>query len=305
MPTGIGCSKGRVWSLLSLIYVPGSFHRPPRGYTAQHALRAEVFIYVGPMNALSVTDDLEVRPLLWCGLRQTPGPDQRNADRSAIHQIKVNEIVRHDDCLNPWYSRHGLHVQVPHVQRILLDERPARLDFVAHEDGEDGVRVDVVLDLHAEEPALGGVHGGLPELGRVHLAETLVALDRKALLGAVVKGAERLLERRVRRQVLALEQREAPGRDGFEAELVVRHRPVLGAGDQVPVDPHLAVDAVALREETDVERAVLRVLAHGHVVKTGRLDDVRDLLDLDRVLKRGLVLDAVDQGDLEGVRRVA
>src|SRR5436305_3142548 len=81
--------------------------------------------------------------------------------------------VNHKLALSP------LHRQVPHFQRVVLNERPPRLDLVAHEDGEDGVGVDVVLDLHAEEAALGWVHRGLPELHRVHLAEALVALDRE------------------------------------------------------------------------------------------------------------------------------
>src|SRR6185312_6142427 len=82
----------------------------------------------------------------------------------------------------------ALHVQVANVQRVLLNERSPGLDLVAHEDGEDGVGVDVVLDLHAQQAALGGVHGGFPELRRVHLAATFVALNGNALLGAVVKG---------------------------------------------------------------------------------------------------------------------
>src|SRR5258706_16160466 len=104
----------------------------------------------------------------------------------------------------------ALHIQVAHIQRVLLDEGAPGLDFVSHEDGEDGVGVDVILDLDAEETALGGVHGGFPELGRIHLAETLVALNRNTLLGAVVKSSQRIFEQDVGGQGLALDQREAP-----------------------------------------------------------------------------------------------
>src|SRR6185369_8952294 len=73
-----------------------------------------------------------------------------------------------------------LDVQVPHFERVVLNERPPWLDFVAHQDGKDRVGFDVVLDADAEQAALGGIHGGLPELRRVHLAQALVALDREA-----------------------------------------------------------------------------------------------------------------------------
>jgi hypothetical protein len=45
------------------------------------------------------------------------------------------------------------HIQVPHFQRVVLDELAPRLDFVAHEDGEDRIGFDVVLDADAEEAA--------------------------------------------------------------------------------------------------------------------------------------------------------
>src|SRR5262245_44123216 len=69
------------------------------------------------------------------------------------------------------------HVQVGDFERVLLDELPARLDLVAHQDGEDRVRRDRVLDAHLEELAGLRVHGRLPELLGVHLPKALVALD--------------------------------------------------------------------------------------------------------------------------------
>src|SRR4029077_12817762 len=74
-------------------------------------------------------------------------------------------------------------VEVAHVQRILLDELPPRLDLVTHQGGEDLVGLVGILDLHLEERARRGLHRGLPELGRVHLAEALVALDLETLAG--------------------------------------------------------------------------------------------------------------------------
>src|SRR5436305_1298569 len=198
-----------------------------------------------------------------------------------------------------------LHIQVPHFQRVVLNERPPRLDLVAHEDGEDGVGVDVVLDLHAEEAALGGIHRGLPELRRVHLAEALVALDRKAFLGAFVEAVDRLLQRVEDVDRLPLGEREVGRGDRVEGELVVRHGAIFGAGDQVPVDADLALDAVALRQEADIERAVVLVPADDHPVEAGGLDHLGDPLDLLGIGERQLVLDAVLERDLDRVRRIA
>ena len=68
------------------------------------------------------------------------------------------------------------------VQRVRLDELAPRLDGVAHEDREDLVGLDGVLDAHLQEAARGRVHRRLPERLGVHLAEALVAVDREALL---------------------------------------------------------------------------------------------------------------------------
>src|SRR6185503_3327987 len=78
-----------------------------------------------------------------------------------------------------------LDVEVPDVQRVLVDEVAARIDGVTHQHREDLVGLDRVLDLHLPQDPLRGIHRGLPELVRVHLAETLVALDLEALPRAV------------------------------------------------------------------------------------------------------------------------
>ena len=52
----------------------------------------------------------------------------------------------------------------------------ARLNFVTHQHGEHAFGFDGVVDLHAQQAPFGGVHGGFPQLGGVHLAQPLVAL---------------------------------------------------------------------------------------------------------------------------------
>src|SRR5262249_40808632 len=74
-------------------------------------------------------------------------------------------------------------VQVLHIQRIIFNEPSARLDLIAHEDGEDFVGLDRVVDPDLQERAFFGVHRRLPQLLRVHFAQAFVALNLQILLG--------------------------------------------------------------------------------------------------------------------------
>src|SRR4030081_2331073 len=69
------------------------------------------------------------------------------------------------------------YVQVANGLGVRLDELLARVDIHAHEGLEESLGGGAVLrvDTH-QDPALG-VHGRLPELIRVHLAQALVPLD--------------------------------------------------------------------------------------------------------------------------------
>ena len=78
-------------------------------------------------------------------------------------------------------------VEEPHVGGIALDEGAALLDVVAHEDREGLVRVGGLVEGDLLEDPGRGVHGGLPQLVVVHLAQALVALDT-AVLGQAAAG---------------------------------------------------------------------------------------------------------------------
>src|SRR5262245_58977851 len=212
-------------------------------------------------------------------------------------------ILTHTSLYDSRARKTRLHVQVPNLQRVRLDEIPPGLDLVSHEDGEDLVGFDVVLDLNPEEPALRGVHRGLPELRRVHLAETLVALDRQAFLRALVELVERRVQALVDRGLLALHQGEVRRGQGLQTDLIVHQRPVLAAGHQVPVDLQLAVDAVAAAREADEARAVLFVLADLDFAEPGLLDLPRNCIEPRRIGERGLVADLSTQRDPQGLRR--
>src|SRR5687767_4900578 len=77
-----------------------------------------------------------------------------------------------------------LHVDASR-QRVVLDELAARLDQVAHQLGEDVVGLVDLLDLHLQQRARIDVQRGLPQLLRVHLAETFVALHGDALAAEI------------------------------------------------------------------------------------------------------------------------
>src|SRR3569833_2813356 len=84
------------------------------------------------------------------------------------------ECVSVESHANKWSD---LHVQIAHELRVRLDELAARLDVVAHECLEDLVGQHRIFHVHLEERARLRIHRRLPELLRVHLAESLVALD--------------------------------------------------------------------------------------------------------------------------------
>src|SRR5690606_18882624 len=86
-----------------------------------------------------------------------------------------------------WAGAARSDVEVPHVLRVLLDEAPTRLDFVAHERLEDLVGQDGVVERHLHDRPRLGVHRGLPELLGVHLTETLVALDHDVAVALPVR----------------------------------------------------------------------------------------------------------------------
>src|SRR5439155_17770879 len=75
----------------------------------------------------------------------------------------------------------GLNVEVADAPGVSLDEALARRHALTHQHVKHPGRPNGVFYVDLEHGAGGRVHGGFPELVRVHLAETLVALDMHAL----------------------------------------------------------------------------------------------------------------------------
>src|SRR5215471_6328393 len=83
-------------------------------------------------------------------------------------------------------ARATSHVEILHIQGILFDELAPTLDVLAHKRRENLFALHGVFELHLKKSALFGIHRRLSELLRVHLAETLVALDRRVLLALIL-----------------------------------------------------------------------------------------------------------------------
>src|SRR4051794_11433933 len=90
------------------------------------------------------------------------------------------------------YALGGLDVEELHVTRVLLDERAPGLDVLTHEDGEDLVGLGGIVERDLQQGAGALVHRRLAELLVVHLAETLVALDRVVLRQTPAPGLTEL-----------------------------------------------------------------------------------------------------------------
>jgi hypothetical protein len=75
------------------------------------------------------------------------------------------------------YQQPLSNIEIANRQGVLLDEFPAGLYIVTHQSGEHLISQKSILDGHLQHPPRFWVHRRFPELFRVHLAETFVALD--------------------------------------------------------------------------------------------------------------------------------
>src|SRR4051812_27985377 len=78
--------------------------------------------------------------------------------------------------------RRGSDVEIPDIERVVLDELAARLHLVAHQRREHLIGFGVVFSADLKQRAMVRVHRGVPQRIGVHLAQALVAVDSDALL---------------------------------------------------------------------------------------------------------------------------
>src|SRR5215472_4974832 len=76
-----------------------------------------------------------------------------------------------------------LDVQEPDVLRVALDERAPGLDVLAHQHAEQLISLSRVVERYLLQHPAGRVHRGVPQLGRVHLAQSLEPLHATARPG--------------------------------------------------------------------------------------------------------------------------
>src|SRR5256885_8595958 len=94
-----------------------------------------------------------------------------------------------------WLAATISDIEVLDVEGVVFDELPARFDLITHERGEHQVCFGVIFGTHLQQGADGWIHRRFPELLWVHLAETLVAVDRDALLSGGNEIVDDLVER--------------------------------------------------------------------------------------------------------------
>ena len=152
----------------------------------------------------------------------------------------------------------------------MFDERLARLDLLAHEHGEYLVGVHGVLERDLLERAGLGVHGRLPELVRVHLAEALEAVD--------VDLRVRIVAAHLGRDLIALLVGESHARGLAAVELIQRWD---GGVDIAAVDER----AHEAEEECQQQRADVAAVDIG----IGHDDDlvIAELIDVKLIAQSG------------------
>src|SRR5439155_21274475 len=80
----------------------------------EHPDGTEVLINVRPVDTLPSPDNLEVLPLLWGGIGQTPRPHERDTDGAAVCKMRCDQVVGDLDGENPGIvTRHNGHAMPP------------------------------------------------------------------------------------------------------------------------------------------------------------------------------------------------
>jgi hypothetical protein len=76
-----------------------------RWRTAQQAFGTQVFIEIGPMEAVAAAGDFPPVTLLWGSVQEPRIPSQRNNDGSAVHEIDGQTVRRAVDVRHAFIRR--------------------------------------------------------------------------------------------------------------------------------------------------------------------------------------------------------
>src|SRR5690606_37809898 len=138
-------------------------------------------------------------PYLWGGISDAAslaerGPRRWRATPMLAHA--ASEIPHVLKLCSAEISGCVLDVEEADVLGVALDEGAPGLDVLTHQHAEDLVGCSGIVDGDLLKRARRVIHRGLPQLLRVHLTETLVALDgsilRQALAVGLAMGEQRV-----------------------------------------------------------------------------------------------------------------
>ena len=163
------------------------------------------------------------------------------------------------------------------ARRVRLDELPAQFDLVAHERREHPIRPDGVLDGDAQHAADFRVHGRLPELVRVHLTETLVALDVLTATAFLHEPGERVLEARDGLRFSPRSTR-APSSSRPSSCAQARTGAVFGGQEEVLGEAQQRTHAVLDDLDAGQPDVVFRIVLHVELVASGAFTVVLEVL---------------------------
>ena len=71
---------------------------------------------------------------------------------------------------------------------MALNEIPARRHFIAHEHAKYYIGLSSAFNGHLLQRACIGIHGGVPQLLRIHFTQTFVTLNEEKALNAIKAG---------------------------------------------------------------------------------------------------------------------
>ena len=81
------------------------------GHALEHALGADVFVDVWPMNAMTIANEFPVRSLRECCFRESPRPCKWNTNDASVNQTRSDRVVRYfnvsDSIFNADRSAHA------------------------------------------------------------------------------------------------------------------------------------------------------------------------------------------------------
>jgi len=105
----------------------------------------------------------------WCDWRQRSSPPvggrlaTQHLNDGLVEHLNARTIL----AIGP------SHIQIPRLQRVLLDKLPPRLDLVAHENAEDVIGGAGIVHSDLKQRAIGRVERRLAQLLGVHFAKPL------------------------------------------------------------------------------------------------------------------------------------